>query len=312
MDIERIQRVEDKIQKRETKENIRNESHISTPVDPSRPIIFEQGLKINPLIPIPPRQKQTREKKVLLHISSSDRNTIVNAESHEYTLKITPARTNVKFIELVSVELPFTFYPIRDIENIIYFDDSGGTPRTAIITPGSYSIKNFLVELKTEMEASGTSDTFTITKNDNTKRLTITNDAGVFELTTSNNTNAIWKIIGYDFGLVDLTGSASYEAPSIWNMSGRQHVYIVSDLTDSLNDDIIESSGQRPIIAKVPVSVSFKETIHFEPFERIKLGFSALILSSIKVTIVDPDFIPHDLHKVDFSMSFLLTEIRPQ
>ena len=158
-------------------------------------------------------------KKVLLHFDSSDRDVNINTGSDEFILNIVPARTNVKFFELVSLELPFTWYPIRTgFNDNLYFVDSGSTSRTGVMPEGSFTISEILTNIKNAMEAE-TTDTFTVTRNSNTRKITIVNDIGSYELTTSNNVTAIWEIIGFSTSS-DLTGAATYTGDRVYNLSG--------------------------------------------------------------------------------------------
>ena len=97
-----------------------------------------------------------RLRQSLIHIDSGDRDLVINTESETFKVKIIPSITNVRFLQLINAELPFTFYPIREgVNDLIHFKDTGLVTRAAIIGPGAWTIKDYLVEVKEQMEAVG-------------------------------------------------------------------------------------------------------------------------------------------------------------
>lgn len=92
------------------------------------------------------------------------------------------------------------WFSITSSTNKLYFNDNGGTPRTATLTVATYSASTLCTQIKTQMEAV-TSDTFTVTYNESgtdTCKFNIKDDVGTFQLTVTLTTDAIWDVIGYD------------------------------------------------------------------------------------------------------------------
>ena len=102
------------------------------------------------------------------------------------------------------------YFEITSSNNKLYFVDNGSTARTATITTGTYDAEGLIAEIETQMEAQ-TTDTFTNSYSHTSFKFTITDDAGTFQLTCTNTTNAIWETIGFDTA-ADKTGAASYNS----------------------------------------------------------------------------------------------------
>lgn len=243
-------------------------------------------------------------RKSLIHIDSGDRDLVVNTESETFKVKIIPSITNVRFLQLINGELPFTFYPIRTGSNdLVYFKDTGLVARTAIIGPGAWTIKDYLVEVKAQMEVVG-AGTYTISRNKQTRKITIAAD-GNFELTTTNTTQANWDIMGFTT-TADNTGAATYTGSNAYNMSGDQFVYLQSSMAENLKDSVIVSTGLKNVIAKIPVNVAFGATIFFQPQVPIIFEFKSLVFSDIEFNMRDKDFGILELNNSNWSLSFLV------
>jgi len=97
--------------------------------------------------------------------------------------------------------------------NKLYFRDYGDTPRTATIPDGWYDADALAMEIETQMEAQ-TSDNFYVVYSDISGKFTITDNAGIYTLTCTLTTNAIWNEIGFDTD-ADKTGSAAYNSDNM-------------------------------------------------------------------------------------------------
>lgn len=245
-----------------------------------------------------------RLRQSLIHIDSGDRDLIVNTESETFKVKIIPSITNVRFLQLINAELPFTFYPIRTGSNdLIYFKDTGDVARTATIGPGAWSIKDYLVEVKTQMESVG-AGTYTVTRNKQTRKITIDAD-GTFELTTTNTIQANWDIMGFTT-TADRTGAATYTGDNAYNMSGDQFIYLQSSMAENLKDSVIVSTGLKNVIAKIPINVAFGSTIFFQPSVAVIFEFKSLIFSDIDFNMRDKNFNILELNNSNWSLTFLV------
>ena len=243
-------------------------------------------------------------RKTLLHIDSDDRNIVTHTDTETFKIKIIPPLLNIRFLQIINMELPFTFYAINaGINDTIYFKGISLADQTAVISQGTYTITDFLAEVKTKMDAVG-DGVYTVTRNKQTRKLTIAT-SGTYELTTTTTTQAIWKIMGFTTN-TDNTGAATYTANNVYNMTGDQFVYLQSSMAENLKDDIIVSTGLRNVIAKIPVKVAFGSTIFYEPPVPIVFEFKTLIFSDIQFNLRNKDFSLLELNNSDWSMTFIL------
>lgn len=110
------------------------------------------------------------------------------------------------------------YWYIDSSSNKLYFDDNGGTPRTATITVGAYDADTLAAEIETQMEAQ-TTDGFTVAYSDTSNKFSITNTVGTYELTCTTTTNAIWTYIGFNTD-ADKTGASAYNSDNVRIHSG--------------------------------------------------------------------------------------------
>lgn len=133
-----------------------------------------------------------------IYISSQDRES-GSASNFRVNLSNSPvAKCN---ISLVHAQIPNTYYNIDSTNNAIQFGVSLYT-----INPGIYTLQDLLTAV-----ANLTED-FTLSFNDITQRITITNTVGNFDLNL-NIDNSIYKKLG--FAKANFTGSASYTGTAI-------------------------------------------------------------------------------------------------
>jgi len=105
------------------------------------------------------------------------------------------------------------------------FEDNGTTTRVASLTPGDYTADELAAHIETQMEASGTADTFTVVYLELSNKFKITDDAGTFELlwnSGANKTRSIADTIGFDDSADD-TGASNYTADELRIHSEERH-----------------------------------------------------------------------------------------
>lgn len=108
----------------------------------------------------------------VLLINSKDR---IQGDSNQFSITLPAPYNNVRAIELLSAYIPNTVYNINSSNNTIIFNE-GGSNLTATLTVGAYSIYDLITELETQLDAAG-ANTYTVTYNVKTFRLTITSTA---------------------------------------------------------------------------------------------------------------------------------------
>lgn len=127
------------------------------------------------------------------------------------------------------------YFYIGTSNNKLYFKDTTATARTATIATGAYNADSLATEIATKMTSASPPDTFVaeyLESGTYANRFQITDQTGVFELTCTSTTNAIWDTIGFATA-ADATGSSVY----ISNDGIRIHTveYIRQDLGAGAN-----------------------------------------------------------------------------
>lgn len=144
-----------------------------------------------------------------------------SGSSHDFTIEFQDAIKNAKKATLEMVQIPSTFYNVRQNYNIIQFNEGGGV-LNAIIPDGNYTISDLQTEIKTQMEAVGAL-TYTVTYSNITMKLTILG-SGAFELLNSNTTNKLYVMLGYD--AVDTGSAVSHTSVNVVNLANPRYIKI--------------------------------------------------------------------------------------
>jgi hypothetical protein len=120
---------------------------------------------------------QSKIKKALRRttvvVNSRDRNIIRDADSNAFKFHLRRPLTNVYSIELMSGCVPGFFFNINTGWNTFTFLE-GSNPHTITLTPGLYTDSTLLEELQKQLNAiPGKRNTYTVTQNQNTRRMQI-------------------------------------------------------------------------------------------------------------------------------------------
>ena len=121
---------------------------------------------------------QSKIKKALRRttvvVNSRDRNIIRDADSNAFKFTLRRSLTNVYSIELMGGCVPGFFFNINTGWNTFTFVE-GSNPYTITLTPGLYTDSTLLEELQKQLNAiPGKRNTYTVTQNQNTRRMQIT------------------------------------------------------------------------------------------------------------------------------------------
>lgn len=159
------------------------------------------------------------------------------------------------------ITIPYSVYTINSNNNKLYWVDSDSKTKTSTITSGNYDETTLAAAITTQMNADKTSaDTYTCTVSTATAKITITNNTNNFQLTCTNNSQAIWDTLGYSI-LSNKTGATTYTGTNVYNLQPTTMIYICSSISGG-NDSRVPS-GDFPIIGSVPVSANFGDIITY-------------------------------------------------
>ena len=187
----------------------------------------------------------------IFSIKSSDR---LQGDPEDFVVECTSFEGMVvKTMELNSVEIPNSIYPFTSSNNVITFNEGGGD-LTATITAGSYSASQLATEIKTRMDAAG-SDTYTITVNDNTKKMTIAS-TGTFTLKFSEDNSPYYEL---GFTNSDTSSAASHTGTNVVRLSGLDFIYLVIRNYTQMGSD----SNGNSYSFKIPLNRPFDDIIFY-------------------------------------------------
>jgi hypothetical protein len=244
--------------------------------------------------------------KIVYHIDSADRE---KGEIYDFSINLDVHQTEIKYVELLDVQIPNVIPPIRELyNNNFYFEDINGNSRSFTINEGSYSITQLLTKLKTSMD-NFSNGVYTLTYDENTYKISISSSSN-FKLFTSNNTNALWNILGFAT-TADKTGSTSYEGDTCFDLSGKNYIYLKSDIIQSLAGDKIMTTNTEikksflSCLAKIPIHVSFGEIEYFSNKARIIFKCDHKLISNFSFFLQDNHGNPLKLTR-DYSLSLIL------
>jgi hypothetical protein len=177
--------------------------------------------------------EETRQK--IISLQSVDR---VQGTINDFQCTI----NNLKHVHWFSIQdilIPMSHYQITSLNATIPFND--GADRTAVLKHGFYTETQFLTEIKTKMDASPSAIVFTVTKDDNTEKITIAGTAN-FTLQFSK-TGTPRNILGYS--AVDTPSLSSHTGNNIFNLNRRYHTFNIYSQQLTTHHKSVHSSDKR-------------------------------------------------------------------
>lgn len=224
-----------------------------------------------------------------LVLSSRDR---ISGTKDNFVVQV----NNIAHIEKMSIRkiiVPLTWYQINQYNNQLEFND--GTQRSITITPGVYSISSLATEIQTQMNASPSALTFTVTFNDTTKKYTIAETSGPTAFALNLNiSNSIYEIIG--FPLTNQTGATSYTGTGSPNLNQNNDVVnIYSSAINRFDRRVHSSDHKGQTVREYNSQTIWGGTIDLESFQNIVLDYNPNSgLTNIDIRITDTNDNPID------------------
>lgn len=237
------------------------------------------------------------EQKSLLIINSKERDGTLFASSSEFSYS---PKHGIKYntIRIKYVMIPLAYYNINSNNNTFIFNE-GGSDLTATITPGTYSKSEFITELKTKLDSSG-SQTYSVVDSDTTNNITIS-AAGNFQIIFSEFSTAAKRI--YNSGSSDTSNTTSHTIGPI-DISGVNIINIESNLrlykSVRSNRKMVNN-----ILVSIPVSpYTTNEILSYAPQYDIISNSYEDDLGEIKFKLYNEFGELIDLNNVDWTICF--------
>lgn len=238
-------------------------------------------------------------ERVAVHIDSADR---TSGSNENFEIKLSNEVTRVKSVEVVSVEIPFTFYTLNSSNNVFKFTDNTPTTYTVTLSPGNYDGATFASALQTAMNLLMAG--FTVTYGYTTFKLTWAN-ASQFNILISGSTMAS------TIGVTSASGlTTSFTSQGTINLSGPNYILIKSDkLVKPKRTPPYLHSAQANVLYKVVVSTGPGSTLieknSYSNPNPIMYGTRQRI-QVIDLQLIDPNGNVLDLNGQRWSMTILL------
>lgn len=293
---------------------------MDVPQASGKDLLIQQPKEFKELIDNSYKYNNNYIKTDYLTIDSRDRNHDSYPETNNYQIDLDDNYKDILSIELISCNIPKSQYIINTSNNKLHFSENGGTELEAIIPIGNYSINDLETAIKNAMESVGT-DTYTITTNNLTNKITITKSTGTLELFFNGGTekynnetrtiykeNSIAEIIG--FKRLDLSGSLTYTGQYQYNLYGP--TYLILHIDELYNLDGIKSSIKKSF-AKIPFDNNqhtykfFKEASDYI----VKTEFSPPLakLSQLNIRFLNYNGTEYDFSGLEHSFLFKIKRL---
>lgn len=163
-----------------------------------------------------------------------------SGSSHDFKCQLVQHYNKCDAVKLVSAKIP----PLYNIDsNTAFIFSEGAGNLTATLTSGGYSLTSgpttLVTLIQTAMNAAG-ANTYSVTYNQNTYKITIARTAGAATVELRFSTNDATKKLGtmLGFGESDLTGATTYTGSSIADVSISDLYLVIEELGTSNGHDV--------------------------------------------------------------------------
>lgn len=178
---------------------------------------------------------------------------------------VIPHRFNdIKAIELKHVLIPYSFYNVNSTNNSMIINKLGDVQnRTITLTPGNYDINSFLVELKTQLDASaGPARTYTCTYSATTYKITIAQNTSTFSIIAQSS--SLKHLLGA--GSTELPQQASHTMPHVFDLSYTNIIKVYSSALTKFDSNFRSSNvSDSAILTVIPIhNVGFGGNIEYQ------------------------------------------------
>ena len=249
----------------------------------------------------------------------------VVALSHQITFNQSPNKSY--YLRLENIQIPHSFYQVNSNNNTFQVIETDGvTPHTLTITidAGNYTISELLTELEAALDtasaASGDTNSYTLTYDDITNKITLKYDGGTSTSVTvdtiANNStmNVILglgkadtdNITGGDTTLVLADGVESV-APNSVDLHYYSYIIVETSLS---SNNYYDENGQIHIGCRVPIIVDRNIVNYFgnQDGHMTKLNNKGP-LSVLEMKLKDEFGNLIDLNEVDWSVELCIYEL---
>lgn len=241
-----------------------------------------------------------QRERVALFFDSGNR---TSGTISNYKITLNSPIDRVTGTEIISAEIPYTFYTINSSNNTLLFSD--GTNRYTYVMPtGNYSVQNFsdtiTSGMDTQFAANNIAAGFSAVFSQISYEYTLKHKTQNFQLFYQGSTLA--SVIGLT---ADSTLGTSFTMQQVINLSGPNYLLIWSDvLVKQKRTPSYLNGAQANILYKVPISVNPGDIIIEKNLYTNMLEYTTpQKLTTIDLRLTDPKGTPVDLNGQNWSIT---------
>lgn len=242
------------------------------------------------------------DKQIGLYINSKNRTT--GTSNSNFTIRLRDTIKNVKSIMVKSVEIPVSYYATSSTKIISVTKVSDSTTYTANVASGTYDAETFAAALETAINGTGFTG-FTIAFSEITQKYTIANAVNFL----INSATTLTAELGFAGNTT--TSATSWTSDNIINVSGTNHIFIMSSKLNSLRRQQYADNQTRNIFFKLVVDEPYGAVISYKKREdEASINYyDRLFLDVIDFQLVDEDFNEISLNGLPWNIEFDITTL---
>lgn len=174
-----------------------------------------------------------------------------------------------KTVKLLNACIPFTWNNVPDTGgggSELQFTDSVPTVYTVTVPAGNYTGTTLATAVAAAMNAAGSPDTFSVTFDSNTYKMTFTTTGADMELNFTT-IDDMAETLGFDAG-TDYGPAASITSVNVVNILGYLEMFICSDLVCGSDNGVIPWTTSSPVsdlcvLARVPIRACYGGVVDY-------------------------------------------------
>lgn len=242
---------------------------------------------------------EDKVERVAVNIDSKDR---ISGTNENFEIKLSKSIERVKNIDIVSVEVPWTFYVLNSTNNVLSFT-VGATPHSITVSPGNYDAITFVQLIQQLMNA--TASGFSVAWSSTNYKITFSN-ASSFNIIYSTST--ISSLIGLT---ADSGATTSFTCQGVINLSGPNYIYIKSTVLVQPKVRLpFVSSDESTTLYKVQVSTGPGTTLIEKNLFPIPIRYGTRqTIQQFDLRLTDSDGVTLDLNGQRWSMTIIFSVV---
>lgn len=262
---------------------------------------------------------QPHSESQLLHIRSKDCHELTPGFNTHIQVSLKEAisrKIGHKLeISISSAEIPYTFYNVSShlqSNTLKASEYNGAGVYTTVLSDGNYDIYDLVKEVSDASSASPTNFSCTMTFDDRTSKVTLTNilAVGITLNFSDSSVRELAKMLGFDREDTFLGAGASITGQGVVNLRPIHSIFLHSNLTAS-NVITSENGSIENIIDKIPLGeVGPSQIITYDPYESAPFSTEVLAdsIQLFELSLRDQNGLLIQMNNVRYEISLIVTQ----